>query len=190
MNAKLHPRVSLKQYFLSARGLVTAVAAVTLPFASKIVSSDSSAYLFPPLGNVDGIARVGLVALCLGVSVGVYFLVAVQPPKSPSRIIWSALLLAAVCLLAYLSAYQRFVRRIDVPTREVSLYVSVGYQRTAFADQTFGSAPDWEMLRARGASEEEIARLWAEKSLEWTPRLRQSVKLHFAVRCRSSVGRG
>jgi hypothetical protein len=26
--------------------------------------------------------------------------------------------------------------------------------------------------------------------LDWTPRLRQSVKLHFAVRCRSIVGRG
>ena len=28
------------------------------------------------------------------------------------------------------------------------------------------------------------------KNLDWTPRLRQSVKLHFAVRCRSVVGRG
>jgi hypothetical protein len=26
--------------------------------------------------------------------------------------------------------------------------------------------------------------------VDWTPRLRQSVKLHFAVRCRSIVGRG
>ncbi len=26
--------------------------------------------------------------------------------------------------------------------------------------------------------------------LDWTPRLRQLVKLHFAVRCRSVVGRG
>jgi hypothetical protein len=165
VNAELHPRVSLKQYYLSARGLSTAVAAVALPFASKIVSSESSAYLFPPLGNMDGIARVGLLALCLGVSVGVYFLVAARPPKSPSRIVWGALFLAAICLLAYLSAYQRFVRRIDIPTRETSLYVSVGYQRTAFADQTFPSASDGEMLRARGASEEEIGRLWTEKSL-------------------------
>lgn len=104
-------------------------------------------------------------ALCLGVSVGVYFLVAAQPPKSPSKVIWTALVFAAVCLLAYLSAYERFVRRVDIPTRGTSVYVSVGYQRTAFADQTFGSASDWEMLRARGISEEEIDRLWTEKSL-------------------------
>jgi hypothetical protein len=165
VSADAHTRVSLKQYYLSARGLSTAVAAVVLPLASKIVGSDSSAYLFPPLGDMDGIARVGLVALCLGVSVGVYFLVAAQPPKSPSRVIWAALLFAAICLLAYLSAYQRFVRRVDIPSRETSVYVSVGYQRTAFADQTFGSASDWEMLRARGTSEEEIGRLWTARSI-------------------------
>jgi len=165
VNADVHPRLSLKQYYVSARGLSTAVAAVALPFASKIVSSDAAACIFPPLGGMDGVARVGFVALCLGVSMGVYFLVAVEPPKSPSRVIWSALFFAAVCLLAYLSAYQRFVRRIDVPSRGTSAYVSVGYQRTAFADQTFGSASDWEMLQARGISEEEIGRLWTAKSL-------------------------
>src|SRR5208283_4435937 len=114
----------------------------------------------PPLGNMDGVARVGLVGLCLGVSVGVYFLVAAQPLKSPSRVIWAAFFFAGVGLLAYLSAYQGFVRRVDIPSRETSVYVSVGYQRTAFADQTFGPASDWEMLRARGTSEEEIGRLW------------------------------
>jgi|ERR1019366_4256824 hypothetical protein len=30
----------------------------------------------------------------------------------------------------------------------------------------------------------------SQEGLDWTPRLRQSVKLHFAVRCRSVVGRG
>jgi hypothetical protein len=81
-------------------------------------------------------------------------------------VIWVALTFTTVCLLAYLAAYQRFVRRIEIPSRgETSVYVSVGYQRTVFADQTFGSASDWEMLRARGTSEEEIGRLWTAKSL-------------------------
>jgi hypothetical protein len=157
--------LSLKQYYVSARGLSTAVAAAALPFASKIVGADAAAYIFPPLGGMDGVARVGLVALCLGVSMGVYFLVAAQSPKTPSRVIWMALFFAALFLIAYLSAYQRFVRRIDVPSLGTFEYVSVGYQRTAFADQTFGSASDWEMLKARGTSEEEIERLWTPKSL-------------------------
>jgi len=33
-------------------------------------------------------------------------------------------------------------------------------------------------------------RLLNLRIVDWTPRLRQSVKRHFAVRCRSIVGRG
>jgi hypothetical protein len=159
------PPQSLTQYYKSARGLSTAIAAVFLPFASKIVGENAATYLFPPLGSMDGPARVGLVALCLGVSLGVYFLVAVNPVKSPTRMIWSALLVSAVCLFAYLAFYDAFIHRVEIPSRGTSLYVSVGYQRTEFAKQTFGSASDEEMLRARGPSEEEIRRLWTRQSL-------------------------
>ncbi|MGH9641011.1 MAG: hypothetical protein ACRD3Q_01160 [Terriglobales bacterium] len=141
------------------------MAAVVLPLASKIVGADSGTYFFPPLGGMDGIALIGLVALCLGGSLGVYFLVAIKPVKSSSRVTWAALLFAAVCLLGYLSTYQRFVRRIEIPSRGASVYISVGYQRTPFAERTFGSASDWEMLRARGPNEEEVARLWTAKSI-------------------------
>jgi hypothetical protein len=165
VNEDIHRRITLKQYYSSARGLSTAVAAVVVPFVSKIVSPDSAAYIFPPLGSMDGIARGGLLALCLGVSVGVYFLVVPKTTKSASMVIWIALGVSAICLLAYLSAYQRFVRRVEIPSRETSVSVSVGYQRTAFAERTFGSATDWEMLQARGTSEEEIGRLWTPNSI-------------------------
>lgn len=164
MNSYIHRRLSLKQYYVSARGIVTAVAAVAVPLAS-IIGSDSGSHVFPPLGSMDGIARIGLVALSLAVSLGVYFLAAVKPPKSPSRVVWITLALAVVFLLVYLSAYQRFVRQIEIPSRGSSVYVSVGYQRTQFAEQTFGPASDEEMLRARGTNEEEIGRLWTKKSL-------------------------
>jgi hypothetical protein len=157
--------VGLKQYYTSARGLITAAAAVTVPFASKVVGSDSAAYVFPPLGGMEGAARLGLVLLCLSVSIGVYFLATADKPKSPSPVIWTTILLAVVCLAGYLAAYQRFVRRIEVPSRETSVTVSVGYQRTQFAEQTFGSASDWAMLQARGTDEEEIEHLWTAKSV-------------------------
>ena len=162
---KAIPPKSLTQYYKSARGLSTAIAAVFLPFASKIVGKDAATYLFPPLGSMDGPARIGLVALCLGVSLGVYFLVVVNPVKSPARMIWSTLLVSAVCLLAYLVFYEAFIRRVEIPSRQTSVYVSVGYQRTEFAKQTFGSDSDEEILRARGTSEEEIRRLWTRQSL-------------------------
>ena len=54
---------------------------------------------------------------------------------------------------------------MDIPTRETAVYVTVGYQRTAFADATFGSVSDWELLRARGTDEEELRKLWTTQSL-------------------------
>jgi hypothetical protein len=165
VNANPNPRVSLKQYYTSARGIVTAAAAVTIPFASKVVGSDSAAYLFPPLGGMDSAARIVLVLLCLSVSIGVYFLATAQPPKSESPVIWAMIAIAIAFSAAYLAASQRFVRRIEVPSRESSVTVSVGYQRTQFAEQTFGSASDWAMLQARGTNEEEIERLWTVKSV-------------------------
>jgi len=165
VTANLQPRLSLKQYYTSGRGIVTAVAAVGLPLASKIVGPDSASWIFPPLGAMDGIARFGLLALCLGVSVGAYFAAAAQRPNHPSRVIWATIVLAISCLCAYLAAYQRFVLRIEVPSRGTSVHVSVGYQRTQFADQTFGPASDWAMLQARGTDEEEINRLWTSESI-------------------------
>jgi len=160
-----HRRVSLKQYYSSARGLATAAAALALPFASKVTGPDIGSSVFPPLGNMDAVARIALVAMCLALSLAVYFLAAVRPPKSPLIGIGVAFALTLVCALGYLSAYQRFVRRIDVPSRQTSVYVSVGYHRTAFAERTFGPASDEDMLRARGTTDEEIARLWTSQSL-------------------------
>jgi hypothetical protein len=157
--------LSLKQYYASARGISTAIAAAAVPFASKIVGPETSAVLFPPLGNMEGVARLGFLALCIAVSLGVYFLVATQSLPSPARVIWCALLIAFVALAVYLVAYQSFVRRIDIPSRGDSVYVSIGYERTQFAIDTFGNASDYEMLKARGPNEEEISHLWTLKSI-------------------------
>jgi hypothetical protein len=164
VNASPASQLSVKQYYASVKGLATAVAAVVLPLASKIIGSGSTA-VFPPLGNMEGVARVGFVALCLGVSLGVYFLVSAKSVVSPRRVIWLALFIAVVCFVIYLAAYQRFVRRLEIPARHESVYVSVGYQRTSFANQTFPNATDLEMLRGRGTTEEEIERLWTVKSV-------------------------
>jgi hypothetical protein len=165
VNQRSESQPSLKEYYTSIKGLSTAVAAVAVPLASKIIGSESAAYLFPPLGNIEDVARAGFVALCLAVSLGVYFLVYTSSLPRSARIIWVSLFIAVVSLITYLAAYQGFVRRVNITAISKSVYVSVGYQRTEFANQTFGSATDLEMLRARGTSEEEIERLWTEKSV-------------------------
>ncbi len=165
MNAPANQRLSLKQYYASGRGLATAIAAVVTPFASKLFGPDSASLVFPPLGSIDGVSRIGFLLLCISVSVGVYFIVTSQAPKTPTVVIWIAIAVLFICLASYLALYQRFVIRIAVPSQGTSVHISIGYHRTQFADQTFGSASDSEMLRSRGADEEEIERLWTMKSL-------------------------
>jgi hypothetical protein len=58
-----------------------------------------------------------------------------------------------------------FVRTIDLPAANDAVSVTVGYERTPFAQQTFGDVSDLELLRKRGPTEEEIQRLWTLRSI-------------------------
>jgi hypothetical protein len=51
-------------------------------------------------------------------------------------------------------------------------------------------APQFEILTPDQAAAWLRAKGMPGDAVDWTPRLRQPVKLHFAVRCRSVVGRG
>ena len=75
-------------------------------------------------------------------------------------------MISFLALIGYLFPYKHFVRRIDAPANESALFVSVGYERTSFADHTFHSESDWDMLRARGTNEEEVTKLWTARSLD------------------------
>ena len=59
----------------------------------------------------------------------------------------------------------RFIRTIDIRSRGETVAVSVGYERTDFANTEFPGSSDWEILRARGPIEEEIWRIWTPKSI-------------------------
>jgi hypothetical protein len=109
-------------------------------------------------------ARLGVVILGAAMTYVCFYIV-----NAPAHIMRRFLFIASISLLAlicYLFCFRHFVRRIDVPASDSSIFVSVGYERTAFANQTFSSDSDWEMLRARGASEEEVAKLWTPRSLD------------------------
>ena len=72
---------------------------------------------------------------------------------------------ACVSFYVYLDCYMNFVRKIDIPSLSSSQTVSVGYEKTPFAIQVFGSESDWNMLRARGTDDEEIWKLWTARSI-------------------------
>jgi len=65
----------------------------------------------------------------------------------------------------FLVSHEQFVRTIDIPAKKETVTVSVGYTRTVFANRQFPNSTDWDMIRARGTSDEEIKRLWTEWSI-------------------------
>ena len=59
----------------------------------------------------------------------------------------------------------RVVRKIEIPSRETAIQISVGFERTEFARTNFSGESDWELLRDRGTDEEQIWRLWTARSV-------------------------
>jgi hypothetical protein len=158
--------LTFRQYYGAFKSLSGFLAGITslLPFLSKLLPENISSYVFPPLGSADAPARIGTVALALGTTYVAFFWRALFPRNNAKRVV-VAIALAFVFQCLYLLAYLRFVRTIEVPTRGTAVSVSVGYARTEFAIQTFGGVSDWELLRQRGTSEEEIWGLWQARSL-------------------------
>ena len=153
--------ITLKQYyksFLSLSGLFASVPPLYASVVSVFLPAGLAALGFPPLGNVEPFARLGLLLLAASVIHLSYFFV-------PSRWAMAAcLLLSAIGLFYYVGVYPKFVVRVDVPGAGM-VRVSVGQERTAFAVTNFADYSDEEMLRARGTNEEEVRRLWTLDSL-------------------------
>ena len=160
--------LNLRSYYSNfkyARGIATAIG-VILPVIPKIKPGTWTEYLLAPLGSVDIIARVLLAVLCIAITYLVYFFFQGQSQKARKRtLLLTLFVIPFLCACLYIVFCMSFVRNINIPTLERSAYVSVGFQRTPFAKQTFGSMADEEMLRSRGLDDEEIRRLWTPLSL-------------------------
>lgn len=154
--------MTLKQYykaFWSLSGLLAAAPPIVTTVILPFLPDSASVYGFPPMGDVGGFARLGLVCLAVLVTYLVYF-------WRGGR--WPLILAACVtflCLCTYVAIYSRFVTRIDIPSLKSAVRVSIGYERTPFATANFGSDSDEDMLRLRGFDDEEIKKLWTYRSL-------------------------
>jgi hypothetical protein len=158
--------VTLSGYLLSFKsisgflvGLFSAV-----PILAKFLPESYSGYGFPPLGSVEGAARVATVALALAAVFFAFFTAATSRSGNRKHIA-AAIIFSLLCLCSYFALFLRFVRTVDIPSKEISVQVSVGYERTDFAKRNFGTASDEELLRERGISEEEIWKLWTARSV-------------------------
>jgi hypothetical protein len=136
-------------------------------------SSTTANLLYPPLGDMQ---RLGLV-LTFGFLLLTTFVVFVCC-RSARRIhvFVPALLLAAVLVgvggLTYL--YVHYVRVDRIETKNLSVPVTIGYERTKFAIDTYPNDgdpkhDDWTMLHERGPTEDKIQQLWTRQSI-WAVR--------------------
>jgi hypothetical protein len=157
--------VTLVNYYKKFASISGALAVATGigPLLSAWLPGAAPAYVFPVLGDFTMPARLGFVFLAAAITYLSFY------GQRPSNIFLKFFLLAVVSLVAlcgYLVTLQHFVRKIDIPATSSTVYVSIGYERTDFASRVFSAETDWDMLRERGTSDEEVSRLWTARSLD------------------------
>ena len=161
---KLQPVPSpLVDYYKSFKSIWGALAAFVgaLPWLSKFLPAGTSHYVFPPLGQIEPLARTGAIVFALLATYVAFFLGSARAKRNAVIAACTALL----CFVAFLVFYSQLVRTVDISSQGVALSVSVGFERSDFAKQTFANASDEEMLRARSMSDEEIRKLWTPWSV-------------------------
>ena len=157
--------VSYYQAFKSLSGIVAGVFS-TIPILSKLLLPDSfSAYGFPPLGNAEGPARIGAVIFALATTYSVFFTARETDDSGCRRRIHAAIICALIFLILYIGLFTGFVRKIEIPSKETAVQISVGFERTEFAKANFRGESDWEVLRERGTDEEQVWKLWTLRSI-------------------------
>jgi hypothetical protein len=155
--------ISITEYytaFISVLGAVAGLVAAS-PLFSEYLPTNLSQHIFPPLGEMESLARFGTAAFAVLASFIAFFF---GSEKVRIRLAIAASV-ALVCFILFLALSSRLVRTIDIPSQDTARAVSVGFERSEFAKSNFAKDTDWEMLRQRGMSDEEIERLWTPNSV-------------------------
>ncbi|HEY1463546.1 MAG TPA: hypothetical protein VGF44_09030 [Terriglobales bacterium] len=160
------PAPTLIDYYKKFKSLYGALAGIfTLagPLASIIFSGAIEAYAFPPLGNTATIGRLGILVLGGALTFIAFWDTPRVNPFKKFLIIGGCAFLSLVC---YMVAFAHFVKRVDIPASESSVFVTVGYEKTEFAIKNFPSETDSEMLTYRSTDDEQIEKLWTPRSVD------------------------
>lgn len=161
-------KVTILEYYKGFRSVYAWLAGIGFlpPLIHQLVGNFNSVAdrLYPPLGDIQ--------SLCFTLTVGVLLLVTSVVficCHSARRIHVSVpvlLLLAFIplgCGLIFL--YENYVREIPIATKNVTVAVSTGFERTEFAISTYGDESAAEILHDRGPWEDSIQKLWTLRSI-------------------------
>ena len=157
------PPSPIIEYYKSFGSILGALAALVAasPLLSEALPAGASRFIFPPLGQIESLARVGAVAFAILATYVAFFL---GSGNGTTKVVIAASL-ALVFFVAFLALSSRLVRTIDIPSQNAAFAVSVGFERSNFAKNNFVNYSDWDMLRNRGMSDEEIQKLWTPNSV-------------------------
>jgi hypothetical protein len=159
---------TLKQYFKAFAGLRSLFAAVpfVLPLIRAGLSNSNGVpdYLYPPLGDAQSLAIAATLGFLL-LTLFVVFEICHMSSKIHASAHVILAITAAFGFCTLLAFYVFFVRKVPVPAIGKDVLVSVGYQRTDYANKNYPQDSDWEMLHSQGPREESVHRLWTESSI-------------------------
>lgn len=160
--------VTVAQFYRAYKGLYLAVAAIPLatPIARAFLNSQTAVtdYLYPPLGDVEPLARALTVALLFLATIVVF--ICCKPARRIHPLAAASLWLGALvgsCVL--IPMHIKFVKFVPVQSENTVVPVSIGYEPTQFAMQTYPSPNAWEMLHDQGPWESKIQELWTLHSI-------------------------
>jgi hypothetical protein len=123
----------------------------------------NNAFLAPPLGKENSFIAP---AVCIGAVMATLLLWLVRNASKAKIISVASLVCFLGSILLYFHLLGLYVRPVYVYSQNRVINVSVGGERTQFANEFFSGKSDVEMLQARGIGEDEILKLWTPSSVE------------------------
>ncbi|MFZ1083913.1 MAG: hypothetical protein WAN35_02975 [Terracidiphilus sp.] len=161
-------KVQVRQYYLGFVSLYGIMAGIPfIPPLLHVFMPDSTAfaeYLYPPLGDIEWIAVAATISILLSTTFVVFTCCQSARkiyPAVPTILTIGSIL--SVCVL--IALYVPYVRHIPVHSLNLDVPVSIGYQRTNTALQAYPQWSDWAMLQDAGPREEQIQKLWTQRSI-------------------------
>lgn len=159
--------VTIRKYYVSFKNLygLFVLLPLVIPVIRFLVPDFSTAaqVLFPPLGSIQKLACAATFALVL---LSTYVaLVCFRQQKTPSRRAHLLMITGAVVsMIALISLYVPFVWCINVPSKKIVVPLSIGYELTDFARQTYPQWSKTEMLE-ESPTEDQVQQLWTVQSI-------------------------
>ncbi len=131
------------------------------PIGIKLLQPNAG-YIIPPLGTIN-LLGIGFSVVLMGICSFVPW--SMNKSRYAIATLSLSVLAGLIALITYSFYAQSFVREISVPSQNRSILVSVGTERSEFANRVYPGRSDEDMLKDQGIQEEDVARLWTRSSI-------------------------